>query len=83
MTPDLSYYWEGAREYCEDTKWEEEKKKKNTFPLEPVRLPNNARSSSTRRHLPNDAQTIITWGPHESIFRHHTSWRTSTSTTSE
>ena len=33
MTPDLSYYWEGAREYCEDTKWEEEKKKKIPSPL--------------------------------------------------
>ena len=21
MTPDLSYYWEGAREECEDKKW--------------------------------------------------------------
>ena len=28
MTPDLSYYWEGAREWCEDIKWDEEKKKK-------------------------------------------------------
>ena len=26
MTPDLSYYWEGAREWCEDNKWDEEKK---------------------------------------------------------
>ena len=25
MTPDLSYYWEGAREWCEDNKWDEEK----------------------------------------------------------
>ena len=28
MTPDLSYYWEGAREWCEDNTWEEERKKK-------------------------------------------------------
>ena len=28
MTPDLSYYWEGAREQCEDNKWDEEKEKK-------------------------------------------------------
>ena len=27
MTPDLSYYWEGAREWCEDNKWGEEKEK--------------------------------------------------------
>ena len=26
MTPDLSYYWEGAREWCEDDKREERKK---------------------------------------------------------
>ena len=27
MTPDLGYYWEGAREWCEDNKqWDEEKK---------------------------------------------------------
>ena len=26
MTPDLSYYWEGAREWCEDNKWDKEKK---------------------------------------------------------
>ena len=26
VTPDLSYYWEGAREWCEDNKWDEEKK---------------------------------------------------------
>ena len=26
MTPDLIYYWEGAREWCEDNKWDEEKK---------------------------------------------------------
>ena len=26
MTPDLSYYWEGAREWCGDDKWDEEKK---------------------------------------------------------
>ena len=25
MTPHLSYYWEGAREWCEDNKWDEEK----------------------------------------------------------
>ena len=24
MTPDLSYYWEGAREWCEDNKWDED-----------------------------------------------------------
>ena len=29
MTSDLSYYWEGAREQCEDNKWDEEKKEKN------------------------------------------------------
>ena len=23
VTPDLSYYWEGAREQCEDNKWNE------------------------------------------------------------
>ena len=27
MTPELNYYWEGAREWCEDSKyWDEEKK---------------------------------------------------------
>ena len=26
MTPGLSYYWEGAREWCEDDRWDEEKK---------------------------------------------------------
>ena len=26
MTPDLGYYWEGAREWCEDNKWDEEKR---------------------------------------------------------
>ena len=26
LTPDLSYYWEGAREWCGDNKWDEEKK---------------------------------------------------------
>ena len=26
LTPDLSYYWEGAREWCGDDKWDEEKK---------------------------------------------------------
>ena len=26
MTPDLSYYWEGAREWCGDNTWGEEKK---------------------------------------------------------
>ena len=26
MTPDLSYYWEGAREWCGDNKWDKEKK---------------------------------------------------------
>ena len=25
MTPDLSYYWEAAREWCQDSKWDEEK----------------------------------------------------------
>ena len=25
-TPGLSYYWEGAREWCGDNKWDEEKK---------------------------------------------------------
>ena len=25
MTPDLSYYWEGGRELCEDNKWDEKK----------------------------------------------------------
>ena len=24
VTPDLSYHWEGAREWCEDNKWDEE-----------------------------------------------------------
>ena len=28
MTPDdLSYYWEGAREWCGDNKWDEEEKR--------------------------------------------------------
>ena len=26
MTSDLSYYWEGAREWCENNKWDEENK---------------------------------------------------------
>ena len=26
MTPDMRYYWEGAREWCEDNKWDEKKK---------------------------------------------------------
>ena len=36
VTPDLSYYWEGAREQCEEHKWDGQKqnakkcKKKNT-----------------------------------------------------
>ena len=38
MTPDRSYHWEGAREQCEDTKWDggeekndnEESQKANT-----------------------------------------------------
>ena len=33
MTPDdLSYYWEGAREQCEDNKWDEKKQKKVPCP---------------------------------------------------
>ena len=24
MSPDLRYYWEGAREWCEDNKWDED-----------------------------------------------------------
>ena len=31
MTPGLSYYWEGAREYCGDDKWDEEKKQKKNY----------------------------------------------------
>ena len=31
VTPDLSYYWEGAREHCEDNKRDEGKKKKTPF----------------------------------------------------
>ena len=27
MTPDLSYYWEGGREFCEDNKRDEGKQK--------------------------------------------------------
>ena len=30
VTPDLSYYWEGGREKCEDNKWDEKETKKNT-----------------------------------------------------
>ena len=26
LTPDLSCYWEGARELCEDNEWDEERK---------------------------------------------------------
>ena len=26
VTPDLSYYWEGATEQCKDNKWDGEKK---------------------------------------------------------
>ena len=26
VNPDLSYYWEGAREWCDDKKFDEEKK---------------------------------------------------------
>ena len=26
MTPDMSHYWEGAREWCGDNTWDEEKK---------------------------------------------------------
>ena len=26
LTPDLSYYWAGAREWCGDNKWDQEKK---------------------------------------------------------
>ena len=33
MTPDLSYYWEGAREWCEDDKWDEEKKMLQRFSI--------------------------------------------------
>ena len=25
MTPDMSHYWEGEREWCEDNKWDEKK----------------------------------------------------------
>ena len=25
MTPDLSYYWEGGCEWCEENKWEEKR----------------------------------------------------------
>ena len=32
VTPDLSYYWEGARGQCEDNKWGA-KKKKNAHTL--------------------------------------------------
>ena len=28
VTPDLSYYWEGAREKCEDNKWDGKEKSK-------------------------------------------------------
>ena len=31
MTPDLSFYWEGAREECEDSKWDEKKKRGSIF----------------------------------------------------
>ena len=31
MTPDLSYYWEGAREWCEENKWDEEKKNAQVY----------------------------------------------------
>ena len=27
VVPDLSYYWEGGREYCEDNKWDEEERR--------------------------------------------------------
>ena len=29
MTPGLSYYWEGAREQCEDNEWDEGKRKES------------------------------------------------------
>ena len=28
MTPDLSYYWEGARESCEDNIWDKKREKR-------------------------------------------------------
>ena len=31
VTPDLSYYWEGAREQCEDNEWDGEKKYRETL----------------------------------------------------
>ena len=29
VTSDMSYHWEGAREWCEDDKWHEEKEKQS------------------------------------------------------
>ena len=38
MTPDLSYYWEGAREWCEDNKWDTKKKNYEGILLLPVNI---------------------------------------------
>ena len=31
MTLDLSYYWEGGREFCDDNEWDGKKKKKKNL----------------------------------------------------
>ena len=31
MTADMSYYWEGARERCEDNKWDGKKNKHTSY----------------------------------------------------
>ena len=50
LTPDLSYYWEGAREWCGDNKWDEEKNvaKKGILLLLPVN--NMSVSRKNARH---------------------------------
>ena len=30
MTLDLSYYWEGGREFCDDNEWDGKKKRKKS-----------------------------------------------------
>ena len=35
MTPDLSYSWEGALEYCEENKWDKEKKEETSTESNP------------------------------------------------
>ena len=64
LTPDLSYYGEGAREWCEDNKWDEEKKCCKGILLlsvnnrEYVKCPGNTHGTVGSRHG-RDAPDIV------------------------